>query len=76
MLDYGLPPLDLQTEHLDRSQYPSGRLLLLIAAIMGSVLLMTWATEVRRPVPGQPIAVVEKHSIDRELAARMIPQRP
>jgi len=75
MSHFGLPPLDLQTEHLDRSQYPSGRLLLLIAAIMASVLMTAWAAD-KPPVPPGDVVAAAEHPIDRELAARVIPMRP
>lgn len=43
MTKSGIQPLDLQTEQLDRSQYPSPRFLLVIAAAISSLLMLSWA---------------------------------
>lgn len=38
-----IPPLDVQAEHLEKDQYPSARLALLVAAIAVAGFLFSWA---------------------------------
>ena len=75
-----IPPLDLQTEHLDRSQYPTGRLLLLVAAVAGCGLLASWAAHRPAYIAGNTTTmqqggerIAQASSIDREVASRLIP---
>lgn len=39
-----LPPLDIQTESLGRDQYPSGRMLWMVAVVSVGGLLLSWAS--------------------------------
>lgn len=76
----GIPPLDLQTEHLDRSQHPSLRLLLVVAAIISSLLVATWASHRDTfAVSGQAAAGPQAGPappVSRELISRAVPLRP
>ncbi|MCS6912771.1 MAG: hypothetical protein RMK29_17375 [Myxococcales bacterium] len=78
----GIPPLDLQTEHLDRSQYPSLRLLLVVAAIISSLLIVTWVAHrdtfavSGQMAAGQQASPAPPAAVDRELISRAIPLRP
>jgi hypothetical protein len=75
----GIPPLDLQTEHLDRDQYPSVRMLLVVALIACSGLTLSWA--MGRDASPSSVAVQQKEAqqpaaVDRTLIARAFPRRP
>lgn len=81
-----LLPLDAQTVRLAPDQYPSVRMLLVIAVIATSGLVLSWAAhrdamQVARNTPaevtkGAPTAPATVPAIDRQLMARVIPLRP
>ena len=86
---HGIQPLDLQTEPIDRNQYPRLRFLLVVAAIISSLLIVSWAAH-RNDLSaaaaglaatdrlGDPqLQAQEEHPrIPRDVIARAIPLRP
>lgn len=77
----GIPPLDLQTEHLDRDQYPSVRMLLVVALIACSGLTLSWAMATGRDASPSQVALQQQEAqqpaaVDRTLIARAFPRRP
>lgn len=74
----GIQPLDLQTEHLDHGQYPSLRFLLVVAAIVSSLLILSWASHRDDFAAGNQdrVAAADGTRIDRDLISRAFPLRP